>query len=104
MAFLIIVATKYDGPFYRLVVATVLLISISVLIGFLTPFVCVIAAVFVIGNMLINPDASIVVCVIAIANTAALGLLGPGAYSLDSKLFGRHVTIFRPRNGANHLL
>jgi len=97
VAFLIIVATNYNGPYYRLVLATIFLISISLLIGFLTPFLCAIVVAFVLGNMLINPQTSSVVCVIAIANAVALALLGPGAYSLDSKLFGRRVTIIRPR-------
>jgi len=94
VAFLIIVATNYNGPYYRSVLAAIFLISISLLIGFLTPFLCIIAITFIVGNMIINRETSIVVCIIAIANAVALGLLGPGAYSLDSKLFGRRVTIF----------
>jgi hypothetical protein len=53
--------------------------------------------------MLINPQASFVLCVIAITNAIALALLGPGAYSLDSKLFGRRVTIVRAGNSINSL-
>lgn len=98
VAFLI--ASSYDRSSNRLVEVGILLISISLLIGFLTPFFCVIVAALVIGNMIINPQASSVLCVIAIANATALGLLGPGAYSLDSKLFGRRVTIVRPRKSA----
>ena len=96
VAFLIILALSYNGSYHQLIFAGVLLISFSLLIGFLTPFLCVIGAVLVIANMLINPQASSVVGVIAIANAVALALLGPGAYSLDAKLFGRRVTIVRP--------
>jgi len=103
VTFLIILAVDYNGPFHRLVFAGVLLISFSLLIGFLTPFLCVTGAVLVVANIIINPQASIVVCVIAIANAIALALLGPGAYSLDSKLFGRRVTVVRPRNRVNQL-
>jgi hypothetical protein len=102
VAFLIILAVNYDGPFRRLVFGGVLLTSFSLLIGFLTPFLCVAGAALVIAHMIINPQASSVVCVIAIANAVALALLGPGAYSLDSKLFGRRVTIVRPGNKSNH--
>jgi hypothetical protein len=102
VAFLIIIAVNYYGSYHGLVLAAVLLISVSLLIGLITPYLCSIAIVLVIGNMIINPNTSSIVCVIAIANAAALGLLGPGAYSLDSKLFGRQVTIVRPRNRATH--
>jgi hypothetical protein len=98
VAFLIILAVNYHGPFHRVVFAGVLLISFSLLIGFLTPFLCLSGAAVVIAHMLINPQGSSVICVIAIANAVALALLGPGAYSLDSKLFGRRVTIVRPGN------
>jgi hypothetical protein len=99
VALLILIAVNYNGPFHRLILVVILLISTSLLMGLLTPLLCVIAAAFSIGNMIINPCASIVVCVIAITNAVALGLLGPGAYSIDSKLFGRRVTTIRSRNG-----
>ena|ERR1700752_645799 len=103
VAFLIILAVNYNGPFHRLVFGGVLLISFSLLIGFLTPFLCVTGAALVIAHVIFNPQGSIVLGVIAIANAIALALLGPGAYSLDSKLFGRRVTIVRPGNRGNHL-
>jgi hypothetical protein len=99
VAFLIIISEAYNGPFHRLVLGVILLTSMSLLVGLLTPLLCVLATAFSIGNMIINPCASIVVCVIATANAVALGLLGPGAYSIDSKLFGRRVTTIRSRNG-----
>jgi uncharacterized membrane protein YphA (DoxX/SURF4 family) len=102
VAFLIIAVANYNGSANLLVLVGAVVISISLLIGFLTPFFCVIVVALVIGNMIINPHASSVLCVIAIANAAALGLLGPGAYSLDSKLFGRRVTIVRPRKSVKH--
>ena len=104
VSFLIVIAVNYNGPYHRLVFAAVSLISIGLLIGLLIPFLCAIAVAFVIGDMLIHAHANPVICVIAIANTVALALLGPGAYSLDSKLFGRRVTVVRPGYRANHLL
>ena len=100
VAFLIIAVANYNVS--SLVLVGAVLISVSLLIGFLTPFFCVMVAAFIIGNMIANPHASSVLCVIAIANAAALGLLGPGAYSVDSKLFGRRVTIVRPRKRVHH--
>ena len=103
VAFLIIIAVNYHGSYYGLVLAAVLLISGSLLIGFLTPYLCAITVALVIANIVINPHSSTVISVIAIANAVALALLGPGAYSLDSKLFGRRVTVVRPRNSVNRL-
>lgn len=103
-AFLFMIAINYDVSSHRPFAAIVLMILMSLLIGFLTPLLCAIAAALVVANMIINPQTSIVVCIIAIANVIALGLLGPGAYSLDSKLFGRRVTVVRSGNRVNHLL
>jgi len=101
VAFLSIAIFNYNGAYYRIVFAAIVLVSISLVIGFLTPFLCWVAAAFVIGKMLINPQASSIFCIIALANIAALGLLGPGAYSVDSKLLGRRrVTVVRPRNSS----
>jgi hypothetical protein len=102
-AFLLIIAVNSNGPFHRLILCVSLLTSTSLLMGFLTPFLCVVAAAFSIGNMIVDPCASIVVSVIVTANAVALSLLGPGAYSLDAKLFGRRVTTIRSRNG-RHIL
>jgi hypothetical protein len=104
VAFLLILAVNYYGSYHGLVLAAVLIISVSLLTGFLTPYLCAIAVALVIGHSIINPQTSSVLCVIAIANAIALALLGPGAYSLDSKLFGRQVTVVRPRNRENDLL
>jgi len=104
VAFLIIIVANYHGSYNGLVLAAVLLISGSLLIGFLTPYLCGIAVALVMGNMIVNAQSSTVISVIAIANAVALALLGPGAYSLDSKLFGRRVTVVRPGNRPNHLL
>ena len=104
VAFVIIIALSHTGPFHRLAMAAAVLISTSLLIGFLTPFLSAVAVALVIGHMIINPQASSVIGVIAIANSIALGLLGPGAYSLDSKLFGRRVTVVRPRNGGRQIM
>ena len=103
VAFLIVLAANYAGSYHRLVLFAVFLISASLLIGFLTPFLCVIACALVIGNMIVHPQASSVLGVIAIANVAALGLLGPGAYSLDARLFGRSVTVLPPPKETNQV-
>jgi uncharacterized membrane protein YphA (DoxX/SURF4 family) len=72
----------------------------SILLGFLTPICCGLAAA---GNLFINPvwlpssQTPTHASSIAHLNLAIIGialvLLGPGAFSLDARLFGRREII-----------
>jgi len=86
-------AANSGASSFHLLFAGVLLISISLSIGFLTPFLSVIACAFAIANLLIGHHAGNLVYVFSILDAAALALLGPGAYSVDARLFGRRVTV-----------
>jgi uncharacterized membrane protein YphA (DoxX/SURF4 family) len=79
-----------------LVCAGVLLISGSLSIGFLTPYLSVVSFVSGVAILLLNPHSYSVVQVALLFNAAALALLGPGAYSVDARLFGLRVTVLRP--------
>ena len=89
--------------FSWVVVALILLISISICIGFLTPFVSVIAFVAAAVHLLLGAQAGNLFNIGVLNAAAALIFLGPGAYSVDAKLFGLRVTVFPPRKDTNRL-
>jgi uncharacterized membrane protein YphA (DoxX/SURF4 family) len=75
----------------------------SLLIGFLTPFVSILISVaalanalswipITVGNQFDGKVASFEFIVMAIA----IALLGPGVFSLDARLFGRHEIVIPP--------
>jgi hypothetical protein len=77
---------------------TAILISLVVSVGYLTPIAAATALVlhaivwFAVGG---GADASAVAAVLAL-NAVALALLGPGAYSLDARRFGRRLVVLPP--------
>jgi len=87
--------------FLTLVVALLTVASgTALLIGYLTPCAGVVAALFSIGSVLSwfpapKPDLfeAKLTATLAIVMVAALVCLGPGAFSLDARLFGRREII-----------
>lgn len=80
-----------------LVVSLIGLISLGLLLGFLTPVLAIIACIAALPNLFFANQTIDVVYIIRILTSASLFFLGPGAYSVDAKLFGLQVTVVPPR-------
>jgi hypothetical protein len=97
---LLSLAGRPDLPSFHLLFAGAVLVSIALAIGIFTPVVSSILSVYAIANLLIGLRFEWLV-VSLILNSIALALLGPGAYSLDARLFGLKVMVIAPRKDAN---
>ena len=69
------------------------LLTILLCLGMLTPAVAVVCVVLHGASLGSGHLAPIPSAFVAIATASALGLLGPGAYSIDCRLFGRRVFV-----------
>jgi uncharacterized membrane protein YphA (DoxX/SURF4 family) len=83
------------------VVSLIAVISFLLCLGFLTPILAVIACVTAVANLFLADQPGNVVYLLRILTAAALFFLGPGAYSVDAKLFGLRVTVVPPRRDKN---
>ena len=76
--------------------------GISLLIGFLTPIVAVLVGVAAASNPSLFASNLSVAFLSAVA--VAVALLGPGAFSLDGRLFGLREIIIPPLHSARQVL
>ena len=86
------------APIYIALSALSLLLSL----GFLTPIVSLVACVFELITLLIVPRSDSPFVMLSALNTVVTALIGPGAYSIDAKLFGRREMTFPPERGLAH--
>ena len=71
-------------------------LAVSLCLGILTPAVAVVCAIVHGASLACSYPAQILPTIVAIANASALAMLGPGAYSIDRRLFGRRVFVMSP--------
>jgi uncharacterized membrane protein YphA (DoxX/SURF4 family) len=70
-------------------------LSSSLTLGLLTPLVALLTGVIELGQLL-GATSAVAAVLLGPLDAAVLLLLGPGAYSLDARLFGRRVVVLQP--------
>jgi uncharacterized membrane protein YphA (DoxX/SURF4 family) len=84
--------------------STLIVLGISVALGFLTPIVHLIVIVVEAAGLALGfiqfTTAVWQAPLLTIAIAVAIAMIGPGAYSVDARLFGRREIVIRPRRTA----
>lgn len=70
-----------------------ILVGVPLCLGLLTPAAAIVCAALHIAILACGDPGPAHSAIVAIANASALALLGPGAYSIDCRLFGRRVFV-----------
>jgi hypothetical protein len=76
-----------------------LLVETALCVGVVPAIACTLYCVAEIGFALTVTGFDATVLILTIPVAIALALLGPGAYSLDARNFGRRVIVLSPDNG-----
>ena len=96
--FVLMLANRTGVSSFHSLFAGALVVSLCLTVGVLTPYlsfvVCVCALLNLAGT---HNRVDGLMSASLILNAAALALLGPGAYSVDARLFGRRVVVVPPR-------
>ena len=88
-----------------LVGSVLIAMAASVLVGFLTPVMGALTGLGIIGTSLLPlPESTLTLLnskaseILVLTMAVAIVFLGPGAFSLDARLFGRREIIIPPRS------
>jgi hypothetical protein len=77
----------------ELAFAGLTVLAAFLVLGVFTPIVCTVCCSVEIAILISLRSAVALHLIFSIIDTAALGLLGPGGYSLDARMFGRRRVV-----------
>ena len=69
--------------------------------GFLTPIASALCVVLELSALHLSNDGPVAIHLCAVLVAAAIAMMGPGGYSVDARLFGRHRIVFSSRDDAD---
>ncbi|MBB6143658.1 hypothetical protein HNQ77_001607 [Silvibacterium bohemicum] len=75
-----------------------LLPAASLVVGFLTPYGSILCCILQFAILLKTGGSNGFHVAMSILSGGAVALLGPGAYSVDARIFGRHLLSIPPRS------
>ncbi len=93
----VVASLLMDGTFHWALVTSAWIISALVLVaiflclGLLTPYSAILACFIQVGLLFMTGSQNASHIGISILNSGVLAVLGPGAYSIDARLFGRRL-------------
>ncbi len=91
VALLVVDGIAYrDGPSGFVVILSSV-VAFCLIIGALTPYAAMVAAALDLLHLDARNPGGMFHTLVAIVISLSIAALGPGAYSLDCKMFGRHV-------------
>jgi hypothetical protein len=103
LRFAVVASLLVDGTAHWALVTSAWILSVLVLVGIflclglLTPYCAVLGCLIQLGVLLLTGSQNTFDLVISILNSGVLAVLGPGAYSIDARLFGRRLLTVPPR-------
>jgi len=76
-------------------------LSVLMCLGVMTPVAATVSCAIELTQLFIIGPADRRFMLLSSLNAAAIALLGPGAYSIDARLFGRRVITFPPTDASD---